>query len=364
MMSMTEELQRYAATIKKKHSFGWTPKYEEKFATNINKIVFIPLAIQTFKELGWNLVYQEENSIEARRKRDLWQWGQQIIVSYDYGIIKVRSVSLGNEFWDMGRNSKRVKLFIHAFQEIAKTYDKKALSELEKETERKNNWDDYKIPENLPLPIKQRKPQLWIPIVFGIVGSLLIAFIIALLSFKLIYLIALYEIAVAFALGFVLKYAIKASNYTHFDSLKYLLIGMIALVYFFNQYFQYLLFLSESGYHSLGFLDFIELRLKAGLTVKSTNTGWIGMVISWAFQLGFTYIFGVFRLGLVLTNYVLDRIPMEVVDFAFYHFVKGKSEEEVRSELSKMRWSDRQDQDEVFESIGAIQGSAEFNKFE
>ena len=60
----------------------------------------------------------------------------------------------------------------------------------------------------------------------------------------------------------------------------------------------------------------------------------------------------------------MERIPPEVVDFAYYHFVKEKTEHQVRSELSKMGWTDTQDQDEVFESIGAIAGATELNRME
>jgi hypothetical protein len=55
---------------------------------------------------------------------------------------------------------------------------------------------------------------------------------------------------------------------------------------------------------------------------------------------------------------------MEVVDFAFYHFVKEKTEDQVRTELSKMGWTEEQDQDEVFESISAVQGATELNRME
>ena len=55
---------------------------------------------------------------------------------------------------------------------------------------------------------------------------------------------------------------------------------------------------------------------------------------------------------------------MEVVNFAYYHFVKEKTEDQVRAELTKMGWIKTQDQDEVFESIGALQGATEFRRME
>ncbi|HAA12186.1 MAG TPA: hypothetical protein DCE41_10995 [Cytophagales bacterium] len=361
---MTEEIKKYESTIKKKHSVAWTPKYEEEFRTDLNRIVFIPIVIMTFEKLGWDLVYQGENSAEAKRKRDLWQWGQKITVTFDYGKVKVKSVSLGNEFWDIGRNSKRVKLFINAFQQTEKEFDKEALTQLEQQTEKANNWDDYEIPESLPKPKKRRESKLWIPIVGGLLTALLLGYVVALLSVKVIYIIGLFEVGIAFTIGFALKFLIKTSNYTNYDILKYTLIGMVVLVYVSNQYFQYQIILSENNYEPIGFFEFFKLRLKAGLKIKSINTGWIGLIISWIFQLGFTYAIGMLRLASNLTSYQLERVPMEVVDFAFYHFVKNKTENQVRSELSKLGWTEEQDQNEVFESIGALQVATELNRME
>ena len=293
---------------------------------------------------------------------DWSQWGQKITVVYEYGKVKVKSVSLGNEIWDLGRNSKRVKLFIYAFNQTVKEFDKDALLELEREVERANNWDDYKIPESLPQPEESKRTQFWLPVIGGLIASVLISGIVAFLSVKGIYIIGLFEVGVAFLLGIVLKHLIKSSDYTNYNKLHYLLIVMILIVYIFNQYFQYQIILNGNNYEPIGFIEFIKLRLEAGLTVRSLNTGWIGLVISWILQLGLTYIMGIFRLSINLTKYQLNKIPMEVVDFASYHFIKEKSEDQVRAELSKMGWTKKSDQDDVFKSIGAMQSATELNR--
>lgn len=63
-----------------------------------------------------------------------------------------------------------------------------------------------------------------------------------------------------------------------------------------------------------------------------------------------------------LIGYVIKRIPTEVIDFAFYHFIKGKDEYQVRSELAQLGWIDKQNQNEVFEAIDGIQGKNEMSK--
>ena len=165
-------------------------------------------------------------------------------------------------------------------------------------------------------------------------------------------------------MGFVLKQLIKVSNYTFYDHLHYLLIGMILITYISNQYFQYQIILNENNFQPFSFWEFMQVRFESGLTIKKLNTGWIGLLISWILQLVITYLIGVLRLSSSLISYSLERVPMEVVDFAYYHFVKEKTEDQVRDELSKMGWTEKQDQEEVFESIGAMQGATEMNRME
>lgn len=361
---MTPELKLYEKTIKKKHSFGWTPKYEEEIKTSLNKKVFVPIVVKTFEKLGWDLVHQDDFSAEAKRRGEWNRWTEKISVTYEHGKVKVKSISLGNEMWDVGRNSKRVKLFIHSFQEKVKEFDAEALEELEREVERINNWDDYEIPESLPQPKRRTKPKIYIAILGGLLLSLILGFLLAFLSFKAIYIIGLFEVGVAIAIGFVFKYLIKASNYTNFSVLNYIMIGVVILTYLSNQYFQYELILNEYNLERIGFIEFMKLRFREGLTIKSLDTGWIGLVISWAIQLGLTWLIAYLRIASSLTAYQLERIPTEVTDFAAYHFIKDKKEEQVRGELSKMGWVNKQDQDEVFESLGAVYSANELRRMD
>ena len=125
---MTEELKKYESTIKKKHSFNWTPKFQEDIRTDLNKTIIISIVIKTFEKLGWDLVYQDEKTAEAKRIGDWNRWTEKITVSFDYGKLTIKSVSLGNEMWDNGRNSKRVKLFIHAFKKTEQEFDRETLA--------------------------------------------------------------------------------------------------------------------------------------------------------------------------------------------------------------------------------------------
>jgi hypothetical protein len=348
---MDDNLKNYEKTIRKKHSVNFTPKYKEEFRTSVNNTVFVAIAEKTVEKLGWDLVFKDENSIEAKRKEKslgIERWTEAISASYEFGNVVVKSESLGNEMWDVGRNSKRVKLFIYAFEETLKTFDRQSLNELEKEIEKKNNWDDYVIPESLPQPIQAKEPNILIPIIGGLIISLILGFVIAFISVKGMYFIGLFEFLVATAIALAMK--------------QYLLAGMIFLIYISNQYFQYEIILNANNYERIRFLEFLKLRFSQGLTIKNLNTGWIGLIISWILQLGLTGLFVYLKIISILTKYAIERVPVEVIDFAYYHLVKEKTEEEVRNELAKKGWTDKINQDEVFEAIGGFQNATELNR--
>ncbi|CAD7797033.1 hypothetical protein CHRY9390_00099 [Chryseobacterium aquaeductus] len=362
---MDEIFKNYEKTIKRKHSINFTPKYREEFRTSVNKILFIAIAEKAIEKLGWDIVYVEESTIEAKRKEKklgVERWTEAITASYANGNIVVKSQSLGNEIWDAGKNSKHVKLFIYAFEETLKTFDQQSLKELEKEIERKNNLDDYVIPETLPKPQQAKTPNIAIPIIGGFIISLILGFTLASISVKGLYILFLFEFLVATSISFAMKYLIKFSNFTDFSRLQYILAAMIILTYLSNQYFQYEIILYQYDYERIGFWEFLKLKFSQGFTIQNMNTGWIGLVVSWIIQLGLTGLFIYLKIFTVWTKYVVERVPVEVVDFAYYHFVKGKTEDEVRNELAKKGWTEKLNQDEVLEAIGGFQTATEINR--
>jgi len=361
---MEEKFKDYEKTIVKKHSFG-SPKYKEEFRTSLSKTVFIPIVEKTILKLDWDLVFKNENSIEAKRKEvtfGIEKWTEAITITFNHGNVEVKSESLGGEILDLGRNSKRVKLFIYAFKETEKEFDKEALNALELETEKKNNWDDYIIPETLTAPKELKKNNFSFLIVGGLIISLLLGFILAEVSIHLIYVIGIFELLIGLAIAYSLKYLIELSRFEEIKKIKYLLMAMVFITYFFNQYFQYEIILGENDFERIGFLNFLEIRLSEGLLIKKLNTGWIGLVLSWIFQLIFTYYIAFAKLISLIVAYKIKKVPVDVLDFATYHFIKGKSENEVRKELSDKGWAIDGNQDEVFEAIGAINGSIELNR--
>lgn len=361
---MKEEYIDYELAIKRKHSINWTPKFEEKFRTDLKKEIFIPVVLKALEKLEWDVVYRDVNSVEAKRK-DKWdKWSEKITVTFDFGEVKIKSISLGNAMWDKGHNSKRVLLLKYVIEQTEKEFDKEALIKLQKDSEHEDKWNDYIIPESLPQPKEYKEPQFWVLTVGGILAALIIGYFIALLTIDFIYMIGVFEIGVGIAMAYILKRLIKFSNYTFFNNLHYLFIGMIVITFTSNQIFQYQIILSENEFTTFSFFEFMQERFKAGLRVKSMNTGWIGLLISWVLQFVITYYVGLLRMIPGLAEYQISRVPTEVIEFAFYNFVKEKTEEQVREELSKKGWKSKRNQDEVFEAIGASHEVNEMNRME
>ena len=66
---MKESLETYEKTIEKKHSFGWTPKFEEEFRTNLNEKVFIPIVEKTIENLGWDLILKMIKILKLKERK-------------------------------------------------------------------------------------------------------------------------------------------------------------------------------------------------------------------------------------------------------------------------------------------------------
>lgn len=362
---MTPDYKELEKQLSKTHKFGYSPKYKYEFRTQLSEKAFFAITNKVFDELEWDVVYIDEHSIEAKRKTKnlgITKYTESIIVLYNYGNISVKSESLGNEMWDNGRNSKRVHLFIEVFKNIEKSYSKEELNELEKEQDAKDNWDDYVVPTALPMPNAIKKPTIVYAASITLLAAIILAFLLAKVSLTGNYILILFEFIIGTALAFALKFGIKLGNYTNFIKLRTILIISILIVFLGNQIFQYNIILIENDLERISFFEFIKMRFEQGLTIKSLNVGGIGLVISWVIQLGFTFAFGLLSLTRHLINYTIERIPREVIDFAYYNFVKGKTEQEVRKELASLGWRDEQNQTEVFEALEGVHGNNEMNR--
>jgi ribosomal protein L31E len=361
---MLEKFRIFEKSIKKEHRF-WSPKYKAVFKTSLTPNEFIVIAEKTVNDLDWFVVFKDETTLEAKVKRSTLgtqNISEGIIVKIKDDEITVLSKTLGNEMWDNGRNSICAKLFVYAFQETENSFTPESLAEQVTLTNKADNWDHYEIPESLPIPQPSVRPKFYIPVFGGMLIAFLMAVIIAKLSLLGHYYIVIFEVITAVVLAVSLKYLIELSNYTNFTNLNRLLIAMVACIYFFNQYLQYQLFVWDYATPPYNFLGFLASRIQNGLLIKSWNTGWIGFLVLWVFQFVITFFLGITILISNLSKFQFQRVPKEVVDFAFFHFLNNKSVGEIREELASKGWSDPQKQDEVFEALLALQTMNEMNR--
>jgi len=361
---MESKYVEYQKSLKKEQRFG-TPKYEMEFSTNLSKKCFIYLAKTTIEKLGWQIIYLKDNFIEARIQNKLFGFthSKEFFTAFlENGNIRIKSVTEGSEFWDNGRNSKNAKLFVYAFLEEEKNVDKNKLSILASNFENEINWDDYEILEALPKPKLVRKPKFWINSFGGLSLSFCLALIFATLKYFGIYFIGVSEITLGIIIALAFKYLTRLSNYTNYQKLKHLLVVVVVLVYLLSRYFHYELEIIFSDLHRIGFLDFLKNAPTKGISIKGLNLGLVGFAIGLALQFLVTYSLASIAFLSFLLRFQVDRVPSEVVDYAMYHLIKGKSEDYVREELKLKGWSEKQSQDEVIEALNAFELSVEMNR--
>ena len=286
---MKKVFKTHERSIKKQHHFGWKLNHEESCRTDLNQKEFIAITLATLQELDWVVVYYDDKVVEAKTPAKGWNWAYKIIMTYEHGKIRVHSASSNDTLWDKGINSKRVRLFIYAFQATVKATDKETLANLTQEIESNNNWEAYEIPTTLPTPKERPKSQLWMVLLGSLVVALGLGFIIAFLSVQWTYYIFLYEVVTGALLGGALGFLIKKSHYTNLSVLKGVLFGATLAIFLFNQYFNYSLLIGQKGMPAVEFMTYFQARLEIGLQIDTLDLGTIGLIISWLFQIGLTY---------------------------------------------------------------------------
>ncbi|NAS32258.1 hypothetical protein GTQ40_14835 [Flavobacteriaceae bacterium R38] len=361
---MNIEYENLQSTIKRKYSFKYKPEFSESFKTDIKDSQIIPLTIEVFEKLEWPIVFTDENSVEAKRKGDWNKLTEKITITRKASSrIEVHSKTIEGNFIDFGKNSLRTGLFIALFQKLAIEYKETGkLAELETEYEKQSNWADYEVPSELPKPKEFGQPNLTLSIAGGLVIAIVFGFLIGFLTVNFIYLIGVYELAIGIGTGYFFGQILKKTNYIEFKSIK-LIIGGIMLVMFITSLFtEYQLIIVDNNISELGFFEFVKLRFESGLIIKNLNTGWIGLTLSWIFQIVFPFFLAQAKVAGIIMNYMIEKIPDKVLEYAIYLIEMGKSESEIRAELALRGWNKKSDQDDVIQTIVEIIGFNQANR--
>lgn len=349
--------------IKRTHHFAWSPKHIETTKTDLKPRLAIHLVEQTFEQLGWELVHLAQNEAEAYYLDGFGFRREKVSIQVrTYGEVEVKSESSGNEMWDLGRNSKRVRLFIHAFQQLAEQQDANSLQALKTAVEEKDSWANYEEPESFPTPPDQTESNSVWAVALGVLAAIVLSAIWARFTVQGMYIILLYEFLIALALAKTLAFGFRKGNFTHFVGVQWILAGCTMLVAGLYQYFQYLFVVGSGELLALSLWDLLNERFSQGLLIEGINLGAPGLMILLAVQPVLIYLIALAFVSKSHIRLLIDRVPMEVVDYTYFQIMQGKNETQVRSELSKKGWKDKGLQDMVFEAMGAISEAMELNR--
>lgn len=362
---MEMKLREIEKQIKRTHHFAWSPKHIEKIRTDLKPRLAIHLAEQVFDQLGWELVFRSGSAAEAFYLDRFDFRREKIYVSVtSYGELEVKSESTGGGVWDQGRNSKRVRLFLHVFQELAGQLDSNSLQAMTADIKRMENWEDYEEPEDFPQPPDIHQSTSTWAMVYGGIAAIVLSGCWASATVHGLYVILLFEVLIAISLDKALSAGFRKGNFTNFNGMQWILAGSVMLTAALYHYFQYLLVVNTGDFLALSLWELYEQRLEEGLIIEGVNLGAPGWMILLAAQPVLIYILAISFISRSHIKFIIQRIPMAVVDHAFYHFLQGKGETQVRGELSKKGWKAREVQNMVFQAMSAISESMEMNRRE
>ncbi len=361
-LSGEEQYKDFLKTVKQKNSIAWTPKYQELIKTELSGSLIFAIAEEVFEKLDWEVAYYNGETITAFRNNYWKEVMHKIsVIPNSKGSISIISESTKGIF-DSGKNSRIVKLFIHVFNEVLETKTPEELANQEEEIQKTENWDDYEIPDKLPKPPPLKTPNPLAFMLIGLTAMMVLSFLLA-YAMRFIHVIFLYEVLVGIGLSFILIKAIKWSNFVQFSPIQVFSIIAAILITISAQYFTYLILLYENPTGTdFSFIDFIKVRIEQGFTIRSMNLGWYGWAGILLVQPVVIAAVTIQRVLVSLLVYIAESVPEEVIQFASYHLVKGKTEQDVRTELSTKGWSGKTNQDHVFKAISSIQELREARK--
>lgn len=362
---MNKELEDLQHTIKRKYSFRINPQYAESFRTNIKNGQIIPLIQEVFRVLDWPIVYTDHNTVEAKRKN---QWKKSTakltVTKKTSGRIEVHSKSLEGHLTDLGKNSKRTGLFIALFKKLEKDYSTNGkLIELEDEFNKKNNWEYYDIPKTLPQPHNSSDPNLKTAIISSFFIAIAIGLILGLLTHIFRHVIGIYELGIGLFIGYLLGKTLTKTNIIDYNHSKLFILGILVLGLLTSLYTQYVMINYENNNENFSYINYLIIRFGTGLELSDNlNTGWIGYIILWSLHIGFAYYIALHRVTLMIVDFVINRVPVQVIDYTIYLLEKDNSLSEVRLLLAEKGWEKASDQDQVFEAINEIFALQEINR--
>lgn len=313
--------------------------------TSLPRDIVMSSAERAVKILYWEIIISEKDCLRAIRSND-YKGTEEVTIIYCDGELTIECRLLESSL-EFQRKSKRINEFKLAFNEITQELvsSEKIEEELQytKELERQT---EYVVPESLSKPpvIKEQK---WF---YFIQGTLLLTSILGCLLAmfsSFIYYIFLFDSAIGVAVAFVYAFLVKKSNVSNFK--KIIISGFISIltIYFLSQLIRFLFIVNKHNIIDASIFDYFQEKFNAGIQIEDFDLGSIGLVVAWlvelATSLGSFYLY----FSMKFTKIELEKIPSDVLDFVAYLIDEGKNDSEIRNELSRMGWTDIENQNSV-----------------
>lgn len=351
---MKQEYKDFQKSIRKTHKFGFTLKFEETFYSGVEDEISYRIVEEAISALDWELLYEGENEITAIKPKGWFSARHEVTITFHLGSVNVKSISTGSEMWDNGGNSRCVKLFIHVFKDIEKAYDAEKQKEVKQQLEDERNWVGYKVPEMLPPAPLREKPTILLPVLGALFSSVTVGILLAVSHYNLKHILILYEILAGIAVGYVLSWTMKWSNYINFRAYQFLMAFASIFTLFVSEYFLYRMRIRHVV-DALTFFERLGYRVDLGISVGGLSLGPIGLIASWIFLVIGCYFVAFYVVAMAQSKYLIERVPPEVTKYAVYYLYHLEMPEaEVRAELAQKGWKKEVDQDEVFIAIAMI----------
>ncbi len=111
-------------------SFGMPPKYQEEFPANdVTTEEFVAVVAEVANQLKWETSLINPQMAIMYSSSGGFTNNHEIRVTLDNTIATIKSISTGNEIFDLGRNKKKVQSFLAKYEEVKAASTKEQLSE-------------------------------------------------------------------------------------------------------------------------------------------------------------------------------------------------------------------------------------------
>jgi hypothetical protein len=347
--------------IKTKTSFKLTPKFYSELSTYLPNKIALQSTAKVAMTLGWPVVHFEDNIIETKTVNRHGSLSEKVIIVIDEGKLSITSTSIENNLCDFGKNSKRVEEFKIAYKEIESFYDEDKIAETLEELTLKEEKDKYQIPEELRKPKAPREKKIAYLVIGGLLLSMALGGVIAFAA-SLIYVVFLFDFLIGLGTGYAFSYLIKLSNISNFYKVRFIGFASVGLSYFLSQVYRFIFIVNQNDIIDASIIDYFIAKLENGLQYRDLNMGMIGLIVAWVFEVTIALIIFNYRAAQEVIQFDLENAPADVVNFAMHWFNEDKDEDEVRTELHKKGWENKEQQDLIFKAVSALATSHQMNR--